>query len=164
MNENDSSLTIPQQPIEYPYDYDPSLIGIGGWLILVVIGRILSVIIGVYNFANTLVIFNQYNVSDFWSYAITCIEMLNGVGLSFVMLILIFKRNIVFRRLFVIQMSIAILDALLIGIYTSTYTTLISTIASTVVWTIYFYRSLRVKNTFIYDKMYPAPAPATDQH
>jgi hypothetical protein len=168
MTENDAQFS-PLQPVDYPDDYDPSLNGIRGWMVIIVIGRILTLLYGAYSNINGLMTFVSYHVSDFVLYLMLVIDTLNTVGLSVVMLVLIFKRNILFRTLFVIQFSALIIETIIIGIYVSKvynapldpsdYVGLIGG----VVWAIYLFVSKRVKNTFIYNRLYTAPASAAGQ-
>ena len=168
MNGNESQL-LPQQSIDYPYDYDPSLNGISGWMVIVVIGRILTALISGYNDIKLIAMLSANNMTDILFNLMLALDLLNTIGLSAVMLVLIFRRNILFRTLFVIQFALSILEAVIINIHVSAAygvpadPSSYANFAGGIIWTIYLFVSKRVKNTFIYNKIYPTPSPVAEQ-
>ncbi len=169
MAENESHTTPLQPDIHYPDDYNPSLNGISGWMVVVVIGRILTILIGAYGNINGLMTLASLHVSDSFLSAMLFIDLLNTVGLSIVMLILIFRRNILFRTLFVVQLVVLIIETIIISLYASrAYNVSLDPsdyvgLIGGVIWVIYLFVSKRVKNTFIYNKLDAEHLPAARQ-
>ncbi len=146
--------------INYPNDYDPSLNGIGGWLVLVIIGRIISIILGAKDFFDlTKLIGQDPNFEGIIIFGIV-MDITLVILLSAVILYFLFKRNILFRNLFVIQVSLGFLFNVFVLVYFSSLgvnlgaASLISPLISGVIWILYLYKSKRVKNTYIYPKIY----------
>lgn len=152
--------TAPNSPLPplspYPYDYDPSLNGVGGWLIVIIIGRILTIILGIKDIADLSAVMGVVPALDGLINASVIYDIANNIILSIVILCLMFARKIVFRLLIVIQVAAAILFVIISnGIiggmgYQTTYTGLTSPIVGGAIWIAYLYKSRRVKNTYIY--------------
>ena len=159
-----------------PSDYDPSLNGFGGFFIFVIIGRFLTAI-------TSVVLLMHYTSSNryaqilgaYYNIIIACLIGLSIV-MSVVVLFFIFKRNIIFRTLLVIQIAVtSIID--LIGIIVLSHycnsmgedaifyrpvirsgvTRFLISVIISVLWIGYLYMSSRVKNTFIYCHKYESP-------
>jgi hypothetical protein len=151
-----------QEPrVNLPADYDPSLNGIGGWLIVIIIGRVLSVILGIQEIADCSSLLRNGSHFVPLLYTSISVDIVIGIILSAVILLLIFLRSIAFRILFVIQVLAAFLFNIGAYIYflsfgfdmlSSFWGPFILSIAGGVVWIFYVYRSKRVKNTYIYSK------------
>lgn len=151
---------LQQKPAEYPADYNPCLNGIGGWLILIIIGRILSVILGIKDIADSSAAYGFSPVFDTLLTVGIILDIVFSITASVVILILIFSRNILFRLLFVIQVVVMFIFNLIVIIYVNSLGynfgsgMLIGSIIGGVIWILYVYRSARVKNTYIYPKLY----------
>ncbi len=146
----------------YPDDLYTNLNGLGGWMVIVIIGRILTIIMTIKDMAAWP--FYRILFGNFYAIIIVY-DVVVGLGLSVAILYFIFQRKIIFRRLFVIQIAITLVIATATFVLTlillspedngTDMAQLIINILSGVVWIIYLYRSARVKNTFIYAHQYP---------
>lgn len=136
-----------------PYDYDESLNGLGGWMVFFIIGQFLSLI--------NMISSSFYSVKFLGINEHTDVIFKIALGitpilfiLTIVTIYLIFKLNILFRRLYVIGVVTSVLVTVGVSIYGYTYFGVISKEVSyslgVVIWIIYLYRSKRVRNTFIY--------------
>lgn len=157
-----SSGTLKQNTeVQYPVDYDASLNGIGGWLIFVIIGRILTIIIGIKDIFDSSSAYGHGSEFDTLLTAAIIIEIVFGIIFSIIILNFIFTRNILFRTFFVIQVLVTFAFYIFLTIYFSNlgvnYGTpsLIGSIVGGVIWILYVYKSKRIKNTYIYSKQYP---------
>lgn len=138
-----------------PYDYDKSLNGFGGWMAVFIIGHFLSIL---------AIISGTVQLSDYRGFNEQIDTLINiSIVLAIVELILviiviylIFKRNILFRKIFVIRVVVSIAFAVGLEIYIYTLfgtvdsTQILYSIVPAAIWVTYVYRSKRVKNTFIY--------------
>ena len=146
----------PLTPNYYPDDYDPALNGVGGWLVLIIIGRILTIILGIKDIADLSALLGAVPSLDGLINASIICDIANNIVLSIVILCMMFARKIVFRPLIVIQVVAAILFVIISnGIiggqgYQTTYSGLVSPIIGGAIWIAYLYKSKRVKNTYIY--------------
>ena len=155
------------EPVKYPWDYDPSLNGLGGWMLIVIIFRFLTILSGMLSIAGVLAL-DAFTLSLLPGYVTFCIiwSVLVEVIWSVVILIFIFQRAIAFRLLFVIQICLSLLVAFGTWIYAAgwglepEYRDIVFTIIGGVIWIVYLYKSNRVKNTFIYPNQYPEPDDA----
>jgi threonine/homoserine efflux transporter RhtA len=143
----------------HPYDYDPTLNGVGGWLVLVIIGRILTIIVGIRDIVDLSPVIGTVPSLDYlWILAII-LDITVYIILSIVILVFMFSRKIIFRLLFVIQVAVVFFFSLWanITVYNLGYDVdpsgIFSSVAAGVVWIIYLYKSKRVKNTYIYPYM-----------
>ena len=149
-----------QRPVSFPVDYDPTLNGLGGWLVVVIIGRILTILLGVLGITSESAYLGYSNSIDSLIYLELVIYILVSIIMSCVILYLMFKRNILFRRLFVIQTITIFLSNIILSLYVYNLgyemsgSELASPLFAGVIWIIYLYKSKRVKNTFIYPKLY----------
>lgn len=156
---------IPRQDepvsVNYPEDYDPSLDGIGGWLVLIIIGRFLSIVFGVKGIFDFSAYAGYDPQLDVLVYSSIVFDVLITIALSGVILFFIFKRNILFRTMIIIQMGICFLYVVILTIYTSSLGVApdlaynIVAFIESALWVLYLYKSKRVKNTYIYPKIYP---------
>ncbi len=126
-------------------------VGLGGWFALIMIGLILSIIADI---GGTVKLFQSdlsYMNLFFLLFFIICIT--NELILSAVILFFIFKRNILFRLLFVIQTCVFAVCyfayLFLCAFYNIPPDISFMTIFARILWTVYLFRSERVKNTFI---------------
>lgn len=133
-----------------PYDYDASLNGLGGWMVVFIIGHflgILTIISSLAQLSNCRGFTEQLDTLVNITIIIAIIELI----LVIVALYYIFKRNILFRRVFVIRVVIDIISFFVVIMLDKLNSVdIISCIVSAVIWITYVYRSKRVKNTFIY--------------
>ncbi len=152
------SLLNPPDPPEgyYPDDYDPALNGIGGWLVLVIIGRFLSIIMGIKSIADISKALGLEPSLDGLLYLMIIVFAAVYIILSGVVLYFIFSRKIVFRILFVAQVAADLVLAVVFNAilankgYDTSYTGFFQTIIGGAIWIAYLYKSKRVKNTYIY--------------
>ena len=158
----DIKPTSSQQPMpvpNHPYDYDPTLNGVGGWLVLVIIGRILTIIVGIRDIVDLSPVIGTVPSLDYlWILAII-LDITVYIILSIVILVFMFSRKIVFRLLFVIQVAVVFIFSLWANIaisslgYDADPSNIFRSVIVGVVWIIYLYKSKRVKNTYIYPYM-----------
>ncbi len=138
----------PQLKPEHKHKEPP--VGLGGWFTFIIIGLIVLIISGVVGLSQMLSYLVYYPVY-FIIFLSICI--INELFLSAVLLFFIYKRNIIFRKLYVIQTCILIASLLFIFILSFLFS--ISTdfsilgILARILWTVYLFRSERVHNTFI---------------
>lgn len=139
---------------DVPYDYDVALEGLGGWMVLFIIGRfltMLSIISNAIKITDLLGIDKQIDVMLKFALAIAPIELILTILITY----FIFKRNILFRKLFVIRIAISLVVTLGITIYGYVIFSvfdyhIITNLIGAAIWISYLYVSKRVKNTFIY--------------
>ena len=117
-------------------------VGLSGWFSLIVIGLFGTILLDIVTVVPLLPI--DLSIVNMFFFVVFLISLLNEVVLSAVILILIFKRSIIFRVLFLIQTCI--LGACILIIQDGS--SLIQMLAR-ILWTVYLFRSERVKNTFI---------------
>lgn len=159
--------------VSYPKDYNPELNGIDGWLIFIVILEAGLASSGMYYilryFRSIGAIFQLYIRIGIIMAALWIVLIAGSVWI----LIMIYKRRILFRRLFVIQTFLVvalypllfifanpqtggidgILPVLIRTVMTSDF---IITLVRGVIWITYLFKSKRVRNTYIYPFQYPA--------
>ena len=154
------NITQESSPNPYPADFDPSLNGIGGWLILFIIGQFANGLYGTVSFISIIPYLGsseQHNAFFAVSVAVGILVVFIG---SIAILYCIFSRNILFRKLFIIQN----VSSLVFMFFSYAYFTSFgftydvsgtsSSIISALIWLTYLYRSKRIRNTFIYSKQY----------
>ena len=140
---------------EVPWDYDPGLDGLKGWMVLVIIGRFVAIIAALISIPNMLEYYGYLDWLDtFMTLSIAVLVPIDVIA-SIVILVFIFKENILFRKIFVIYTiyTLALTLAAMIYLkvaYDTTYTNPIFTLIGSAIWITYLYKSKRVKNTFIY--------------
>lgn len=139
---------------KYPFDYDPALNGLGGWMILVIIGRLLTFFTYGSAIADLTLFLGYSPEADVYIYIMIALCVLFGIVLTGFILFFIFKRNIIFRKLLVIQIAISLGTTFLICILFNAWSEftrdIFTGIVGGAIWITYLYRSVRVKNTFIY--------------
>jgi drug/metabolite transporter (DMT)-like permease len=116
-------------------------VGLGGWFTLVIIGLFGTILMDILSMFEVFPI-DISNVNIFY-FVIYLICIVNEVILSVVILALIFLRKIMFRNLYLIQTCV--LGACFIVMLEGS--SLVALLAR-ILWTVYLYRSERVKNTF----------------
>lgn len=148
--------SIPQRRTLYqPEDYDPTLNGIGGWLVVVIIGRILTIFIGIKDIADV----GAITVPSAYQWLMdSCVafDLIINIAMSIVILVLMFTRKKSFRIILVIQAVSSFLFLLFADIYlfnqgiNAQVTNLTNPVVGGLIWITYVYKSKRVKNTYIY--------------
>lgn len=150
-----------QMPVLYPEDYNASLNGLGGWMAFVIIGRFLDFIYGIINLADLVTYAGSSGDLDVYYTVMIVLNVLVIILGSALILYFIFTRNILFRRIMVIQVIIVLTVSTMSSIYFRSLgysvemSEMISSLVSATIWVTYLYKSKRVKNTFIYPKQYP---------
>lgn len=153
--EHQTDLMYESRTLEKPpYDYDPSLNGLGGWMILIIIGRILTIFSYISAISEVTPLLGYSPEADVYLYIMIALCILFGIVLTGLILFFIFKRNIVFRTLMVIQITVSLTITFIICVLLNSWAELSIDIFTGVIggaiWITYLYRSVRVKNTFIY--------------
>ena len=137
-----------------PEDYKLPLKGIAGTLVVFVVFCVVKLLILV---VNIVVHIGYLKAPEMMVYTILmlAIYLPADFGLTIAVIVLFFKKNILFRKLFVIDtvilvfsMSAAFVFSLFV--FGEFYETAIIHSAVAGLWVIYLYASKRVKNTFIY--------------
>ena len=143
---------LDENAIEYPKDYDPSLNGINGLLILIISSEIYSIIFSIVMVCRIF----SYIGNNSLITIVVIIQIFLSVVLPLVILLLLFFRKILFRLFFVIQTAAYFIFtfSLYYGHNFFNLYDLISFIPGSVIWIIYLYKSKRVKNTFVYPKLF----------
>lgn len=154
------NTTQESSPITYPADFDPSLNGIGGWLILFIIGQFATGLYGTVSFISII----PYLGSSEQHNAFFTLSVVVGILLVFIgsiaILYCIFSRNILFRKLFIIQNVSMLVFLFFFCAYANSFgitydlSGTSSSIISALIWLTYLYRSKRIRNTFIYIKRF----------
>ena len=125
--------------------------GLGGWFTLVMIGLVGMIIVGILSVIQVVQI--EYTQINPYFLVLFIICILNEVCLSAVILFFIYKRNILFRLLFVVQTCVLIFcyfSDLYLSLSFGFQTELsLLSVFGRILWTVYLFRSERVKNTFI---------------
>lgn len=125
--------------------------GLGGWFTLVMIGLVGMIILGIMSVLEVVQI--EYTQINPYFLVLFIICILNEVCLSVAILFFIYKRNILFRLLFIVQTCVLIFCSF-VDFYLSlsfgfqAEFSLLSVLGR-ILWTVYLFRSERVKNTFI---------------
>jgi hypothetical protein len=145
-----------------PYDYDSKLIGLGGWFSLVIIGQLLAIASGIYGIFRLFPLLDPLlnNSNELYS---LIIFMLLAIVLIYILLpcailYFIYKRNIIFRAIFIVRLIISFVITMSFYVFVETPVYSISFIndfisfALQISWVFYLSQSKRVKNTFIYSK------------
>ncbi len=121
--------------------------GFGGWFVLILIGLFASIILGTVQF---------FQYSEVWQYvdfglgSLLTIDYLNTIILSIVILIFIFRKDIRFRLMYLIQTCISVVIIIcLFAIIGTADGQMIGSMLGRILWTIYLFKSVRVKNTFV---------------
>ncbi len=146
------------QPRYYPPDYDPSLNGIGGWLILVIIGRILT-FYNIFNLSGALPYFGYVTIIDIYLIITACLTI-GELALSVFIIAYIFLRKIMFRKLYIIQCILQIIFLLFkIFIFSVDRSEIgwniwLSAVGFGIILIPYLFLSKRVKNTYIYPGLF----------
>jgi hypothetical protein len=144
---------------KYPPDYDPAFNEIGGWLILVIIGRILT-IYDVFNLPSLLPYFGYETILDIYIIITACFALIGELALSVFIIAFIFLRKIMFRKLYIIQCSLQIIFLLFTLFFFSVFRSDISwniwvfAIGFGIILIPYLFLSKRVKNTYIYPDLF----------
>ncbi|HTY43966.1 MAG TPA: DUF2569 family protein [Patescibacteria group bacterium] len=131
---------------------EKKLEGLGGWLILVIIGFVLSTIMSLefllYPYGQSVITFlqQQYGIPEFITGILYCLTILFYVYSLFLMYKK--KKSFVNWAIFTLWYTFVI-NAVIILMISGNATNLIFASASAILWTIYFKQSKRVKNTFI---------------
>jgi len=145
-------------PSVYPDDYDPNLNGIGGWMILIIIGRFASIIQTVLIVPRTLSLLGFQSEVDVLLTVLLAVIIPLTVVTEIIILVLIFKKKILFRKVMTIYIIVNMAILLALTIYRSIALddfdgTIIVSFISAAIWITYLYKSKRVKNTYIYPSM-----------
>lgn len=154
------NTTQESSPITYPADFDPSLNGIGGWLILFIIGQFASGLSGAISFISIITYLGSSDHHNIFLALYIIVGILVVIIGSIAILYCIFSRNILFRKLFIIQNVSLLLFSFLSYAYITPFgitydlSRISSSIISTLIWLTYLYRSKRIRNTFIYNKRF----------
>lgn len=155
---------------------EPELKGLGGWLILVGFGRVVSVLQSISIFITTFLPFFTDGTleeltspisqaySPLWRPIIyfECVGNLIMLGLHIALLVLFFMRKRLFPKLFIgtyiFIFAFAIIDALILQYLQSTieldlnvdaFAEIFQVLGVVVIWVPYMLKSVRVKNTFV---------------
>lgn len=125
-------------------------VGLGGWFTLIIIGLFAISLSGIVSIFELFSIGFEKADPLLLTFYFFCI--LNDVALSAFILVFIFKHNIIFRMLFIIQTCVITLCffiyfyiALAFGFKSELN---FISILGRILWTVYLFRSERVKNTF----------------
>ena len=138
-----------------PADYEPSLCGLGGWMTVVIIFRLLTVTLALLYIPDYIASLGN-SIDEYYFGIINLVAYIPfEVGIHIAILIYIFKRNIMFRKLFVIYVVVAFLLNFGGALYLYIARDILSLqilfgLFSNALWILYMYKSKRVKNTFIY--------------
>lgn len=142
---------------QLPYDYNEELNGLGGWLIVFIIARFLTIINALIGIVDASDLIGYVPWVDTWLYIAIAVTVIFDIGLSVAILFYIFKRNILFRILFIVQISSTVLFiaifSIALGYYFESILGTIGTAIGIAIWTAYVFKSVRVKNTFIFAHM-----------
>lgn len=124
--------------------------GLSGWFVIIILGLFWTIILGI----NELM-----NYSDIWKFVdfgygvFFAISSFNSIFISAIILVSIFKKDIRFRAMFVIQSCVYMLMAFIMCGVIKVNEQVIVSIIGRVLWSIYLFKSERVKNTF--ENSYP---------
>lgn len=143
---------------EVPDDYDTSLDGLGGWMMLIIIGRVLAIIIEVAYIPEGLSLFGYDHGLDVFLTISLAVLLPIEVIVNIVILFKIIDRNILFRKFFVIYAIFSFAFVLATTIYMTVAWNsfdwkFMGNAIGAVIWILYLYQSSRVRNTFIYPYM-----------
>lgn len=132
----------------------PSVVGLGGWFVFIIIGEILAVIsnvISIFILIPDIGVNSKFDMYVYFSIGLVLIS----IFISAAILYLIYTRNIFFRILFIVQIAIGFTCFIASFIFhingwdisqgSNSYN-----ITWPIIWVIYLYKSKRVKNTFIH--------------
>ena len=122
-----------------PPEPEKSLNGIGGWLLLFIIRLCLGLITAIAQMRNIFEI-AYYSDIGFYVFAFLC-----SFVLSIISLVLLFKRKILFRTIYVFSVVSAVVALLSISAQAST---VVASIISDGCWIVYLFSSRRVAITF----------------
>jgi hypothetical protein len=162
--DSNNFLDEEQRNAVYPVDYDPSLIGIGGWLVLIILGQFLNIILCIKNIIDSRSYIGK-NAEFGLLFIVAIAVCILSVVLSAGILFFIFKTNITFRILFVIQGLLNLVFVIFIASYIDglgynngyLISSIVGSLIGNVIWITYVFKSKRVKNTFIYSRIYKKP-------
>ncbi len=147
------------QPWQKYYEDGPvGPTGIGGWLVVFLIGRFLSVITAI---GNVFYILSQTDIitrinGGAFIFTFGLVFYIVDAGLELSIIILIFSKNIIFRTMFMVMILFVTIGTIALpvlsnAIYGSKFQFdpyMILLFGVSILWTIYFSTSKRVKNTF----------------
>ena len=127
------------------------LYGFGGCFVLIIINLFGNIIISIIDFFDLLNAFSQLNGGLI---AIFIAAYLNNIGLSGIIAVYIIKRRILFRKLYLIQTCISLALCFLLAFFIPLYydRTIVQMVIAMLIralLTVYLFRSVRVKNTFV---------------
>ncbi len=131
---------------------EKKLKGLGGWLILVQIGFILSILMSLefllYPYGKSVITFLQqtYNIPSRITIILYCSIILFYVYSLFLMYQK--KKGFVNLAIFTLWYTFGI-NAILVLIISRDFMNLLFALASAILWVVYFKQSKRVKNTFV---------------
>lgn len=138
--------------------YDSSLDGFGGWLGLLIVGRILNIFFGVKYVIDVIPHLQQVNDLTALIYFGLAANILFAVLLPVVILLLVFSRRILFKTFFIIQIIGSFIVNLILytfldsfGFTPSIYRFMISILMS-IIWLSYLQHSRRIKSTFLHPR------------
>jgi hypothetical protein len=118
-------------------------IGLGGIFILFIIGLYVDILMNTFVMIDIL----SYDLTkaNLFILTIIFIFLTNEVVMSAFILYFVFRRNIIFRKLYLIQTCIfAVCYIFLFSVNMPIFSILMR-----ILWTLYLFRSVQVKNTFI---------------
>jgi hypothetical protein len=118
-------------------------IGLGGIFILFIIGLCVDILMNTFVMIDIL----SYDLTkaNLFILTIIFIFLTNEVVMSAFILYFVFRRNIIFRKLYLIQTCIfAVCYIFLFSVNMPIFSILMR-----ILWTLYLFRSVQVKNTFI---------------
>jgi|GEM_PF-2934337 len=126
--------------------------GFSGWFIFVIIGLFANIILSANQFTDN---FHMWRYIDIGTAALLAATYLNAIVFSLIILAYIFKRSILFRKLYLIQTCIAVVLGVitLFALNFNAVIQLVLGMVSRILWTLYLYRSKRVKETFTPDAL-----------
>ena len=143
---------------DVPWDYDRDLNGIGGWMIIVIIGRFITIVMALVSIPQLMENYGYFSWLDtFVNLSLTVLVPIDVV-VNIIILVFIFKRNILFRKIFVVY-TIFILAVTVAGMiflklaFDTAYTQGLTSFIGAAIWITYLYKSKRVRNTFIYSHL-----------
>ena len=137
-----------------PEDYKLPLKGIAGTLVIFMAFCIVKLIILI---VNVVVHIGYLKTPEMFVYTVLMLAVYlpADAGLTIAVIVLFFKKNILFRKLFVIDTVVLVVSMCAAFVFSfvvfgDLYETAIIHSAVAGLWVIYLYVSKRVKNTFIY--------------
>lgn len=123
-------------------------VGLGGWFAVIIIGLVGTVLFNVIGIFDVIPMIDWPHVQLF-RVMLWLICLLNDIVLSLVILWFIHKRNIIFRTLYLIQTCLILFLFLILLVCYLQAVAPVYTLLARILWTVYLYRSQRVRNTFL---------------